>query len=127
MNGQQVFEIGPIRPPSEAGSLLLRVTRGCTWNKCKFCGLYRKTRFRAYPAEEIMRVIDTIAHYRDRIEARRIPGGSYDYAAVSRDMETHSPEEQACYYMVLNWLANGGKSAFLQDGNTMAVSPDRLV
>lgn len=29
-----------IRPPSEYRSLLIRVTRGCAWNRCKFCGLY---------------------------------------------------------------------------------------
>ena len=33
---QHVFQIGPIRPPSEANSLLLRVTENCPWNKCKF-------------------------------------------------------------------------------------------
>ena len=32
------IEIGPIRPPSESNSLLIRVTRGCHWNKCYFCG-----------------------------------------------------------------------------------------
>ncbi|MDR2295273.1 MAG: radical SAM protein [Clostridiales Family XIII bacterium] len=127
MDQPKVFEIGPIRPPSEAGSLLLRVTKGCTWNKCKFCALYRKTDFRAYPTEELLRTIDRIVYYRDRIEARRGPGGAYDYEAISRDMEPHAPEEQECYYMVLNWLANGGRSAFLQDGNTMALSPGRLV
>lgn len=35
------IEIGPIRPPSESNSLLVRVTRGCHWNKCYFCGLYK--------------------------------------------------------------------------------------
>ncbi len=30
------IEIGPIRPPSESESLLIRVTRGCHWNKCYF-------------------------------------------------------------------------------------------
>ena len=50
---EMVFEIGPIRPPSEAGSLLLRVTQGCTWNKCKFCDVYRGTPFLAYSAQEV--------------------------------------------------------------------------
>ncbi|SFQ94576.1 hypothetical protein SAMN05660706_1012 [Desulfoscipio geothermicus DSM 3669] len=31
------IEQGPIRPPSEAGSLLIRVTRNCPWNRC-VCG-----------------------------------------------------------------------------------------
>jgi len=29
-----------IRPPSEWRSLLVRVTRGCAWNRCRFCGVY---------------------------------------------------------------------------------------
>ena len=29
-----------IRPPTEAGSVLIRVTRGCNWNRCRFCGIY---------------------------------------------------------------------------------------
>jgi radical SAM superfamily enzyme YgiQ (UPF0313 family) len=29
-----------IRPPSEWRSMLIRSTRGCRWNRCKFCGIY---------------------------------------------------------------------------------------
>lgn len=59
MNGE--IEIGPIRPPSEAESILLRVTRNCSWNKCKFCNLYKGQRFSTRPLEEIKSDIDRIA------------------------------------------------------------------
>jgi radical SAM superfamily enzyme YgiQ (UPF0313 family) len=34
------FEQPLIRPPSEWRSGLIRVTRGCNWNRCRFCGIY---------------------------------------------------------------------------------------
>ena len=37
------FEQGPIRPPNEAKSLLVRLTRNCPWNKCIFA-LFIKTK-----------------------------------------------------------------------------------
>ena len=46
------IEIGPIRPPSESNSLLIRITRGCHWNKCYFCGLYKSMRFSMRPIDE---------------------------------------------------------------------------
>ena len=46
------IEIGPIRPPSESNSLLIRVTRGCHWNKCYFCGLYKSMCFSMRPIDE---------------------------------------------------------------------------
>lgn len=121
------FEIGPIRPPSEAGSLLLRVTRGCSWNRCKFCNLYRKTTFRAYPVNEVKGTIDAISEYRDRILSQALPNGRLSYRAMMEDMKNLDEEQRGCYYMVYNWLENGGDSVFLQDGNTMALLPDRLI
>ena len=40
-----MYEQGVIRPPSEASSLLLRVTRNCPWNQCLFCPAYKGTTF----------------------------------------------------------------------------------
>jgi hypothetical protein len=52
------YEQGPIRPPSEAQSLLLRVTRNCTWNRCHFCTLYKGDSFSVRSVEEIKKDID---------------------------------------------------------------------
>jgi len=41
------------RPPSEANSLLIQATIGCPHNKCTFCQMYKGTRFRLRPVEEI--------------------------------------------------------------------------
>jgi len=41
------------RPPSEAGSLLIQATIGCPHNKCTFCSMYKNTRFRIRPLEDI--------------------------------------------------------------------------
>ncbi|EOS73998.1 hypothetical protein C817_04844 [Dorea sp. 5-2] len=51
------IEIGSIRPPSESESLLVRVTRGCHWNKCYFCGLYKSMNFSMRPIEDTIQDI----------------------------------------------------------------------
>jgi radical SAM superfamily enzyme YgiQ (UPF0313 family) len=43
-----------IRPPSEANSILLQVTVGCSRNKCTFCGTYTGERFRIKPDDIIL-------------------------------------------------------------------------
>lgn len=50
-----------IRPPSEAFSLILQVTTGCSHNRCTFCGAYRATRFRIKPWERIEADLDFAA------------------------------------------------------------------
>ncbi len=40
------YEGNVIRPPSEADSIILQVTVGCSHNKCTFCGAYKGVRFR---------------------------------------------------------------------------------
>jgi radical SAM superfamily enzyme YgiQ (UPF0313 family) len=52
-----------IRPPSEANSILLQVTVGCSRNKCTFCGTYTGERFRIKPDSIIMQDIAFAAQY----------------------------------------------------------------
>jgi radical SAM superfamily enzyme YgiQ (UPF0313 family) len=54
------------RPPSEAESLILQVTVGCSYNRCTFCGAYQGKRFRIKSFEEIKEDIDEGSAYRIR-------------------------------------------------------------
>ena len=124
---ERTFRIGPIRPPSEANSLLLQVTNGCTWNKCKFCQLYRHTKFKAYSADSIKADIDSIAYQADIIRRYQTPLGAWDIDGLNQELgQIPSEEERQCFYMVANWLVGGGENVFLQDGNTTALSSGRL-
>ncbi len=57
------YEGNIIRPPSEANSILLQVTVGCSRNKCTFCGTYMGERFRIKPDEVIMEDIEFAARH----------------------------------------------------------------
>lgn len=52
-----------IRPPSEADSIILQVTAGCSHNRCTFCGAYQDKRFRIRSEEEIADNIAFAARY----------------------------------------------------------------
>ncbi|MHA1697169.1 MAG: radical SAM protein [Candidatus Helarchaeota archaeon] len=67
-----------IRPPVEAYSLLLNVTEGCRWNKCKFCGVYRNQPYWVRPLELVFKEIDFYAmqYGREFIDRVFMAGGS---------------------------------------------------
>ena len=54
------------RPPSEADSLILQVTVGCSYNRCTFCGAYQGKRFRIKNFEEIKEDVDEVSPYKIR-------------------------------------------------------------
>ncbi len=55
-----MYEQGVIRPPSEASSLLVRVTRNCPWNQCLFCPAYKGTKFSRRTVDEVKKDIDNM-------------------------------------------------------------------
>jgi len=56
-----MYEQGVIRPPSEARSLLVRVTRNCPWNQCLFCPAYKGVKFSRRSVAEVKADIDAMA------------------------------------------------------------------
>jgi radical SAM superfamily enzyme YgiQ (UPF0313 family) len=60
---EETYDFPPFRPPSEANSLLLRVTRGCPWNRCAFCPMYKHVKFEKRRVQEVKQDIDTAKEY----------------------------------------------------------------
>jgi len=61
-----------IRPPSEWRSLLIRVTRGCNWNRCKFCGLYPALGQPDFSVRTVDEVKADIDYFAKRLEGLRM-------------------------------------------------------
>jgi hypothetical protein len=123
----QGFELGPIRPPSEAQSLMLRITRNCPWNKCKFCGLYKREMFSIRPVDHVKKDIDAMRQIIDDIEQLMAQPDSGSQRALFELQASRPASDQLAFQMALNWFKSGMKSIFLQDANTLIIKPDDLV
>ncbi len=56
------------RPPSEAYSLIIQATLGCSQNKCTFCSMYKSKKFTIKPLEQIKKEIDFFRIYVKKAE-----------------------------------------------------------
>lgn len=126
IDAAESYEIGPIRPPSEAHSLLIRVTRNCPWNRCLFCHTYKGMQFQVRPVEEVKRDIDTAKKIYDNIKALGEGNGfGDDMHKASALIMNGAPNDS--YYNVALWQYAGGENVFLQDGNSLVIQTGRLV
>jgi radical SAM superfamily enzyme YgiQ (UPF0313 family) len=122
------YEIGPIRPPNEAYSLLVRFTRNCPWNRCEFCHVYKGKRFERRAVADIKKDIDTIRKIRDVIvdlSSKKGHGGAVTESLLE---EIYSDPGHSEYVKsVAVWLYFGGRNVFLQDANSLVMKVDDLV
>jgi histone acetyltransferase (RNA polymerase elongator complex component) len=118
------FEQGPIRPPSEAESLFVRVTRNCPWNKCLFCHIYKKQKYSRRTVEEIKEDIIAMHEASLRVKAYALKAG--DGVNISRGtleaVYRHEPE----LLQIALWLYRGGKNVFLQDADSLTMPAEKL-
>jgi len=119
------FELGPIRPPSEAYSLLIRVTRNCPWNRCKFCHTYKGEKFQLRSVEEVKQDIKAAKVIQDEIKELSWKFGYGGRVKEVASMILNNPQNQA-YYNVALWLYASGESAFLQDANSLIMRTNEL-
>ena len=71
------------RPPSEAYSLIIQITLGCSYNKCSFCEMYTSKQFKARKEEDIYKDIEAFIPYRDQI--RKVFLGDGDPLVLSTE------------------------------------------
>jgi hypothetical protein len=111
------FEQGPIRPPSEARSLLVRVTRNCPWDHCTFCPVYKGAPFSIRPVADVLRDLDAV--YEAVHELRQQGPGTLDMGLARGD--------RGAWMAARNWLRYGLGQAFLQDANSLVAPPADLL
>ncbi len=122
------FEQGPIRPPSEAPSLLLRFTRNCPWNRCTFCPVYKGQTFSRRSLQEIKGDIDAVRNILDDLYRRS--GAEPFSGRVSSEIVNQvfsDPRFHAHYRHVVYWHLFGQGTVFLQDANNLIMRTRDLV
>jgi radical SAM superfamily enzyme YgiQ (UPF0313 family) len=123
------FEQGPIRPPSEATSLLIRVTRNCPWNNCAFCHTYRGSKFELRSVDDVKKDIQTMKEIADQIAALSCKLGERGNINqnVLRHIYNNGNYSKEYFQTVTGWLYFGGENVFLQDANSLILNTTDLI
>ena len=122
-----ICELGPIRPPSESTSLLIRATRNCPWNKCLFCPVYKNVKFEKRDEAAVIAEIDLLADAAARVRARTglltdtSELSDESFLSVARDPSATYEERRAAL-----WMHRGGRHVFLQDADSLIRPAHRI-
>jgi hypothetical protein len=122
----QGFEQGPIRPPSEAPSLLLRVMRNCSWNHCTFCPVYKDRSFSRRPVPHVLGDIDAVYNSVQAIREGRRGQNGLTFAQIQTAL-AEQELDPAALVAAWHWLRHGAQNVFLQDANVLIVKPGDLL
>lgn len=121
------FEQGPIRPPSEANSLLLRISRNCPWNKCTFCPVYKGQKFSLRPMSHIIEDINMIHKQVEKLQNASDNGTSVSREKLNTILSQTESTEMEALHAAINWMHSGMSSIFIQDANSLIIKPSELI
>lgn len=108
------------RPPSEANSLILQVTFGCTWNKCSFCEMYTSKRFKLKKEEDIIQEIKTVAEIQ--------PGIRKVFLADGNPMALSTKRLLTIFYAIKEaFPKNRRVSTYALPRDILSKSPEELI
>lgn len=128
INTNHDFEQGPIRPPNEARSLLLRLTRNCPWNQCLFCPVYKNRKFSLRTVDEIKQDIQSARLIVDDIKSisqKLGHSGAVNDAVISSIF--NQPGTSTNYKSIAAWLYYQTDACFLQDADNLIMKTKDLV
>ena len=109
------YELPPYRPPNEAYSLLVRVTRNCSWNRCEFCCMYKGKKLEIRPVEEVKNDIRAMKMEADAITEWAQRNGHGDRIG------------QVALANGVTWLGEGVvKNVFIADSNSVIMKSEEL-
>lgn len=123
-----LYEDNYIRPPNEADSVILRLTRGCGWNRCRFCGIYDAmgTPFEIRPKEAVLADVARARHIYGPHARRFFLGDAdpivvdpADFAEVTQAIRKTFPECEriTCYgRMATAWRRRDSLKSLRQSG-----------
>jgi len=122
----QGYEQGPIYPANDAYSLLLRLIRNCPWNRCSFCPVYKNQKFSIRSVEDIIRDIDLVRTYIDRLLQENAMPIAFDQEQIHSIYTGFEVRDRIAFNNAVKWYAAGMTSIFLQDANPLVMKPKDL-